>query len=416
MIAVKRSDIRLYADPRKVLLRFLNFGTPERFNPVIDYVSRLDEAEARAQLKAVQENFRDRHFDLDDVFVENFERLAGMVQSPLSQEKKLLIGAFFTHEYSIEASALFNPSIVPHPDQGDLPEGDLRFILSMRATGEGHISSIVFLPGILEADGSVRLEERSKCLHSGEKTAVAGSELSYDLTFPDFVPLSGRVIFPASPSETNGMEDARFLLFNDGQAASYLATYTAYNGREIRPQLIETSDFRHFRIRPLQGQAASDKGMAIFPEKINGRYAMVSRQGGRNLSIMFSEDLYTWDAYQPLQQPQRDWEMLQMGNCGSPVKTPKGWLLLTHAVGPMRKYVLSFTLLDLEQPWKVLVSLEQPLLSPNEEEREGYVPNVLYTCGLLEHQGRLLIPYAMSDRAISFATVDTTQVLAALGY
>ncbi|MEY3369184.1 MAG: hypothetical protein RI973_2339 [Bacteroidota bacterium] len=245
---------------------------------------------------------------------------------------------------------------------------------------------------------------------------MAGSELSYDLTFPDSVPLSGRVIFPASPSETNGMEDARFLLFNDGQAASYLATYTAYNGREIRPQLIETSDFRHFRIRPLQGQAASDKGMAIFPEKINGRYAMVSRQGGRNLSIMFSEDLYTWDAYQPLQQPQRDWEMLQMGNCGSPVKTPKGWLLLTHAVGPMRKYVLSFTLLDLEQPWKVLVSLEQPLLSPNEEEREGYVPNVLYTCGLLEHQGRLLIPYAMSDRAISFATVDTTQVLAALGY
>lgn len=415
MIAIKRSSIRLYADPCKVLLRFLNFGTPERFKPVIDYVSRLEESAALAQLKAIQASFKDRHFELDGVFKEHFKHLEEWVQSPLSVEKKLLLGAYFTHEYSLEAAALFNPSIVPHPEQHDLPAGALRFILSMRATGEGHISSLAFLSGIIDADDTIRLEERSARLHSGIKTPVAGSALSYDLAFPDFIPLSGRVIFPASPSETNGIEDARFTLFNGGQASSYLATYTAYNGREIRPQLIETSDFRHFRIRPLLGNAVSDKGMAIFPEKINGQYAMVSRQGGRSLSIMFSEDLYDWKTFQPLQQPRRDWEMLQMGNCGSPVKTPKGWLLLTHAVGPMRKYVLSISLLDLEEPWKVLASLEQPLLEPNEEEREGYVPNVLYTCGMLEHRGRLLIPYAMSDRAISFATVETAQVLAALG-
>jgi predicted GH43/DUF377 family glycosyl hydrolase len=210
------------------------------------------------------------------------------------------------------------------------------------------------------------------------------------------------------------MEDLRLLRFEDQGSMTYLGTYTAYDGRSIRPQLLETDDFLHFRIRPLRGLAASDKGMAIFPEKIGQRYAMIGRQGGRSLSIMYADTLYEWNSYQTLQQPQRSWELLQMGNCGSPVRTPQGWLLLTHAVGPMRRYVLAATLLDLDDPQRVIASTPLPLLMPNEEEREGYVPNVLYSCGMLLHGEKLVIPYAMSDSSVSFATVTLSELLASL--
>jgi predicted GH43/DUF377 family glycosyl hydrolase len=472
MIPVHRTDLRLKADARKVLLRFLDFGNPARFEPVIRYVLELEEGEADVRYQAICRDFEHRHFDLESVFMEHFERLSGYVPLPVSRTKELLIGAYFTHEYSIQSAALFNPSIVPHPDQTGLRPGELRFILSLRATGEGHISSIAFLTGIVGANLDIHLDADAMKLVRGKRSAhqlfqkgglarklpvqgegaalflqqlpeefTAGEALKevnalesghgldlsaltdylrdyfdthYDLEFPKDSPIESRILFPASRAESNGMEDARFVQFADEKGKYFLGTYTAYNGRAICPHLIETNDFQYFKVRPLGGKAASDKGMALFPEKINGRYAMVGRQGGRSLSIMYADDLYHWDTYAPLQHPQRHWEMLQMGNCGSPVKTPRGWLLLTHAVGPMRKYVLSMSLLDLHNPERVIASLEQPLLSPSEEEREGYVPNVLYTCGMLEHRGNLVIPYAMSDSAIGFARVETAAILDAL--
>jgi predicted GH43/DUF377 family glycosyl hydrolase len=232
---------------------------------------------------------------------------------------------------------------------------------------------------------------------------------AYRVEFAPDSPLESRILFPFAPAECNGMEDARFVWMEDQKV--FLGTYTAYNGHRIQPHLIETSDFREFNICPLRGMAASDKGMAIFPEKIGGNYAMVGRQGGRILTYMTSENLHEWHTYAPLQSPVRGWEMLQMGNCGSPVKTPKGWLLLTHAVGPMRRYVLSMTLLDGEDPSRVLASLPLPLMEPLEHERDGYVPNVLYTCGMMKTNDMLLIPYAMSDSAIGFATADTEEIL-----
>jgi predicted GH43/DUF377 family glycosyl hydrolase len=462
MIPVKRTDIRLKAAPRKVILKFLDFANPSRFQPVVDAVLGMGEAAAELQLSGILAEFEHRHFDLPAAFLENYERLAHYAAvSDISSTKKMLIGAYFTHEYSFQAAALFNPSIVLHPDQTGIAPGQTRFILSLRATGEGHISSISFLTGILGENGEVMLEASSQRLTTGkhltdlhfdkhflldrlllneEYKALLASLLpesfnekqvlelvadqpslreqilkifdeNYDLRFSTSSPIDSRVLFPASGSESNGMEDARFVLFEEGDTKTYFGTYTAYNGKVICPQLIETQDFQFFKIRPLHGAAASDKGMALFPRKINGQYAMIGRQGGRSLSIMFSNDLYCWNEYQPLQHPQRDWELLQMGNCGSPIETPKGWLLLTHAVGAMRKYVLSLTLLDLENPERVISSLEHPLLSPNEEEREGYVPNVLYTCGMMLHNGQLVIPYAMSDNAISFATVELVDVL-----
>ncbi|MBX2928690.1 MAG: glycoside hydrolase family 130 protein [Saprospiraceae bacterium] len=394
-----------------MILRYLNLSNAERVYPVARYVMDLEETEVQRQLQGIFAEFEERHFDLKAAFKENYEKVSANVPGTPSELKKLLIGAYFTHEYSIQAAALFNPSIVPHPDQSGLDAGALRFILSLRATGEGHISSIAFQTGVVDAEGEIALDPASDKLQSGRLISSADvSEESYDIDYPEDSPLSSRILFPRSRAESNGMEDARFVQFRDKENIRYFGTYTAYNGRTIWPQLIETTDFRHFCIRPLHGKAASDKGMALFPEKINGRYAMISRQGGRELSIMYSDDIYRWDDYQPLQTPQREWEMLQMGNCGSPIKTPHGWLLLTHAVGPMRKYVLSLTLLDLDHPEKVIASLDQPLLQPDVEEREGYVPNVLYTCGMLLHGDDLVIPYAMSDSAIGFATVELGDV------
>jgi predicted GH43/DUF377 family glycosyl hydrolase len=417
MINVQRSDIRLKADPAKVILKMLDFGNPARTAPVITQVAQLEPAEVQEQLQLLEQLFAHRHYDLRDRWQQHFELLRqreGGSWPPFSRQQQQLIGAYFTHEYSVQAAALFNPSIVPHPDQSGLQPGELRFVMSLRATGEGHISSIAFRSGIVDAGGHVRLLPAEARLWAGKKEAAGAEGAAYDVRFPPALDLSSRILFPQSPTESNGMEDLRLLRFEDQGSMTYLGTYTAYDGRSIRPQLLETDDFLHFRIRPLRGLAASDKGMAIFPEKIGQRYAMIGRQGGRSLSIMYADTLYEWNSYQTLQQPQRSWELLQMGNCGSPVRTPQGWLLLTHAVGPMRRYVLAATLLDLDDPQRVIASTPLPLLMPNEEEREGYVPNVLYSCGMLLHGEKLVIPYAMSDSSVSFATVTLSELLASL--
>jgi predicted GH43/DUF377 family glycosyl hydrolase len=416
MIEVKRLNMQLVADPRRRILKFLNMGNPKRIEPVLNHITTLSTDEVTMQLEEIRTLFGSRHRDLNHAFTDHFTRLkAGMPLEGLTPDAETLLGAYFTHEYTIESAALFNPSIVLHPEQDRLHEGETRFILSLRATGEGHISSIAFQDGYYNAQNDViRLIERPLQADTGVQKFLSDNKNDgYSVQFPYHLPTGSCVLFPFAPAESNGMEDARFIYLGDEENA-YFATYTAYNGSAIHPHLIRTTDFRNFTLKPIRGTAASDKGMAIFPEKIQNRYMMVGRQGGRQLTLMESENLYEWNHFKPLQKPARNWELLQLGNCGSPVKTREGWLLLTHAVGPMRRYVLSITLLDLENPSKVIASLDRPLMEPNEKEREGYVPNVLYTCGMLNLGNTLLIPYAMSDSAIGFATASQDEILNAL--
>jgi predicted GH43/DUF377 family glycosyl hydrolase len=402
--------------------------------------------------------------------------------APLSRVRQLLIGALFSGEYALESAALFNPSIVPHPDQSGVPEGALRFVMSLRATGEGHISSIEFRTGLIARDGTISVEPVSRFVTVPEvvpnptyykkrfiiklqemgfegrhATAVmsplteqftlheldesvrrvrrvrreskpVGRDLrrtlecirwladsNYELNFPSKLAMSERIIFPVSPNESNGIEDARFVRFTDDDGSvMYCATYTAYNGRAILPQFIETQDFLHFRVLTLNGSAVQNKGMALFPRRIDGRYAMLSRQDDENLFIMFSDSPHYWNDPQVILRPSQMWESVKIGNCGSPIETEAGWLVITHGVGPMRKYCIGAALFDLNDPTKLLGRLSRPLLSPEGNEREGYVPNVVYSCGSLLHGRDIILPFAMSDTVSGIATVSMDDLLAAL--
>jgi predicted GH43/DUF377 family glycosyl hydrolase len=351
--------------------------------------------------------------------VETFEARADEMEEAFAKHgafskiQRQLVGAYFLNEYSFEASALFNPSIVPHPDQSDAPRGGVRFVLSLRAIGEGHVSSLTFRTGTIAADGSVtvdpvaRLASLPRICHR-----VSGPDGdSVELIFKPEEDLSERVIFPVTESQSNGIEDARFVEFNDGSRRTYYATYTAYSGRAIRSELIETGDFMSFRLAPLRGAAARNKGMALFPRKIDGRYAMIARQDNENLYLIYSDDLYTWDGGQAVLKPQFPWEFVQIGNCGSPIELDEGWLLLTHGVGPVRRYSIGAALLDKSDPSKVLARSREPLLRPEPSEREGYVPNVVYTCGAMRHNDTIILPYAVSDTFSNFATIKIAALL-----
>jgi predicted GH43/DUF377 family glycosyl hydrolase len=334
----------------------------------------------------------------------------------LNQTQRRLIGAYFLHEYSFEASALFNPSIVRHPDQSGAPDGGCRFILSLRAVGEGHISSLTFRSGTIAADGSVAVDPAAR-LASVPKVRIRTSGPHGDdveVTFLSDEELSERVIFPVTAAQANGIEDARFVEFNDDGRRTFYATYTAYSGRSIRSELLETTDFQSFRMVPLGGSAVGNKGMALFPRKIDGRYAMIGRQDNENLYLIYSDDLHTWDAGQPILQPRYPWEFVQIGNCGSPVELDDCWLLLTHGVGPVRKYSIGAVLLDKKDPSKVLARSRQPLVYPEPTEREGYVPNVVYTCGAMRHGDQIMLPYAVSDTFTSFATIRIAALMQAV--
>ncbi|MEN8227952.1 MAG: glycoside hydrolase family 130 protein [Bacteroidota bacterium] len=413
MITVTRQNIKIEAKPEKVIAKYLNLSSEDRIRRIITQVLSLDDKVVETSLHRVIEEFDKRHMGFKEILLENFNKIKPFITShaALSLSRKLLLGSYLTHEYSVESAALFNPSIVMHPDQNGLETGEVRFILSLRATGEGHVSSIEFSSGIISREGEITLEPAPPTLTCAKNTLHDGLDSDYELYFDKETPLGGRVIFPASAAESGGMEDVRFVKFSDQGASTYIGTYTAYDGKAIRPHIIETKDFISFKIRALYGKAALDKGMALFPEKINGKYAMISRQGGENISIMYSDDLYYWDSYKTIQKPEREWEITQLGNCGSPVKTASGWLLLTHGVGPLRKYVISASLLDLGNPEVVLATLDNPLISPDIDEREGYVPNVVYTCGAIQHFDNLIIPYAMSDSAVSFARVDINRLI-----
>ncbi|MDK2964035.1 MAG: hypothetical protein PWQ29_1429 [Verrucomicrobiota bacterium] len=473
-----RHDIDISRDTARVLARPHIPGNPARIRNIIDRVLKLPLPAVRYEVDKVMNEFSWRHHRIECVLLSNFDAVRNYFPENIcpSPEQRLLIGACFTMEYAIESAALFNPAIVPHPDQTGLKSGQLRFIMSLRATGEGHISSIVFRSGIIGPDGSLALNPTSKIIDTpdlqlnstyekhlfelklnemrvcSETTAWVLSRLNeffsfeelmrciacfraqfrpaaanqteclhlmewlarsnYETRFSPSIPISGRVVFPVSENESSGIEDARFVKFyEDSGESRYYATYTAYNGHSILPQLIETSDFETFRIITMNGKAVQNKGMALFPRRINGQYAMLSRQDGENNYIMFSDHMHFWQKAQLLQYPESTWEFVQIGNCGSPLETDEGWLVLTHGVGPMRKYSIGAILLDLEAPARIIARLDEPLMTPQEDEREGYVPNVLYSCGALIHNGQLILPYAMSDIRTRVATVSVENLL-----
>lgn len=472
---VKRKRIKIVGDNSRVItLPHIPSKIP-RINNIIKRVLKLSEADAEDQLEETFLLFANRHRNLDQLLLRHYDRVSQYVikKETITNTQKLLIGAYFTMEYSIESAALFNPSIVLHPNQNLLPEGSIRFILSLRATGEGHISSIVFRSGIVDKNLSFNFDtvseyvqtplmvhdafydnnlfelklkdlkawnETSKLIMSSLPTFFTHEELqksireifldssftpdswttttihwladsNYKIRFDEETALSGRVIFPVSANESKGIEDARFVKFtHDSGDITYYATYTAYNGRRILSQLIETEDFQTFNMITLNGEGVKNKGMALFPRKINGKYAMLSRQDGENNYIMFSDNLHFWHEATLIQQPEEPWEFVQIGNCGSPIETDKGWIVMTHGVGNMRQYSIGVILLDLDDPTKVIAHLEDPLLTANEEEREGYVPNVIYSCGSMLLNDKLIIPYAMSDVATRIAIVDVNDL------
>lgn len=412
---VKRESVKLMRDTSRVITRTLIPDDVPRIKRTIDRVMGLSDATAEEVLGNVRRDFGNRHKDLNKVFKNHFSVVAHHIPNAvsLSQIRKDLIGAYFTMEYSIESAALFNPSIVPHPDQSNLPEGNLRFIMSLRATGEGHISSIVFRSGVISKNAEIVFDEKSKFSETADvrRDSNAGNS-NYVVQFRPDQYLSERVIFPVLKSESKGIEDARFVRFvDDNGDVTFYSTYTAYDGFSILPQFIETKDFLTFNIITLKGNAVQNKGMGLFPRRINGKYYMLSRQDGENNYIMVSDDIYFWDKAELIQEPGSAWEFVQIGNCGSPIETSKGWLVLTHGVGAMRKYSIGAILLDLENPKKIIARLEEPLLQPNEEEREGYVPNVVYSCGSLIHNKTLILPYAMSDITSGVATVNVEELI-----
>ncbi len=479
---VQRAEIFINPDRARVLIRPFTPATEQRIVKIIARLLALGEAEIEALLAQVLTEFSGRHQKTRELFLERFEfvRPYLVTDRELSEPRRLVIGAYFTHEYSLEAAALFNPCIVPHPDQTDLPAGTLRFVLSLRATGEGHVSSITFRTGTVDSENRIVINTPTRFVtepqpvadepfdrprfaqqlaelgFAGEFTrrtlaalgetfgladlraavalvqhqmgpadtagipAAAGAILSlalsnYRVRFPADQRMSERVIFPRSPSQRNGIEDARFVRFRrDDGTHTYFATYTAYDGRATDPQLLQTDDFLDFTFRTLSGAAVQNKGMALFPRRIGGRFAMLARQDNENISVMLSEDLHFWRTATLILKPTYAWEFVQLGNCGSPIETERGWLVLSHGVGAMRKYSIGAFLLDRDDPTRVLGRLREPLITPTEDEREGYVPNVVYSCGALLHGGELIIPYAVSDFATRFATVPVAAVLAGL--
>jgi predicted GH43/DUF377 family glycosyl hydrolase len=417
----------LRPDPTRVVVRpFKPAPEPRGLNPtdkvrashIVDRVLRLDAEAAAQQLSDVLDNFEGRHRNLLDIFETRAAEMEGALEphAELNTTQRRLIGAYFLGEYSFEASALFNPSIVLHPDQTDAPENGCRFILSLRAVGEGHISSLTFRSGTITADGSVTVDPTARlaAVPKVRSCAYPPNRDNVEVMFGDEEELSERVIFPVTDAQANGIEDARFVEFNDDGRKTFYATYTAYSGRAIRSELLETTDFRSFRLTPLAGSAARNKGMALFPRKINGRYAMIGRQDNENLYLIYSNDLYTWEDGHCILQPEYPWEFVQIGNCGSPVELDDCWLLLTHGVGPVRKYSIGAVLLDKKDPSKVLARSHEPLVRPEPTEREGYVPNVVYTCGAMRHGDQIILPYAVSDTFSNFATIKITALMQAV--
>ena len=425
MLDVIHHPLRLSADPARVVVRPFHIpieasssaGRPGRVRRIVDSVLALDEEMAEIELELVLRDFEARHWQTRSVFMTRYaqiEQALALDGGEISEIKQQLIGAYFCHEYSYAAAALMNPSVIPHPDQSGLSKGAVRIAMSLRAVGEGHISSVSFREGILGPGPTVELMPEPPFATAADSAIEVGNGAIEVHRHADSS-LSGTVLFPMTAAQSKGLEDMRLVEFtHDDGSVEWIGTYTAYNGATIRSELLRTRDFRSFTLMPMGGPAARNKGMALFPRKINGRYAMLSRQDGENIFIMFSEDLHFWLTRETLLKPTYGWEFVQLGNCGSPIETDAGWLVLSHGVGPMRKYSIGAFLLDRDDPTKVIGRLREPLLAPEHTEREGYVPNVVYSCGGQIHGKDLIIPYAMSDYASTFATVGLDDLLTAL--
>lgn len=477
---IERTGIVLSPNNRRVVFRPFEPPGDDRKLRIIARLATLSEAEVDALLQDVLEEFHGRHQRPREFFLRRFEAVRHLLtDTPLSENRRLLIGAYFTQEYALESAALFNPSIVWHPDQSGLAAGSRRFVLSLRATGEGHVSSITFRTGVVDDDNKITIDQPTRFVTTPEVVPDAHYEKSvfcrkleelglgnsftehalsllneeftleqleatlhaalrenraqhqtlapivegiitlaksnYQITYRLEHELSERLIFPLGPTETNGIEDARFVEFQDEDGSThYYATYSAYDGKMVLPQLLETDDFLCFKMHTLNGPVIANKGLALFPRKINGHYAMLSRQDGENIFLMYSDMLYFWYTKEIISKPTFPWEFVQVGNCGSPIETEAGWLVLSHGVGPLRKYSIAAFLLDRDDPSRLIGRLTQPLLTPNENERDGYVPNVVYSCGAVVHNGQLILPYAMSDYATTFGTISLCELLSAM--
>ncbi len=481
-VSVNRKNIKFRPDTSRVIARFLYTSEERALNTIRSVLNMTGDLPSKA-LNPILRDFSWRHRNISQIFEKHYNKISHLLKlldvdpDSLSISQKTLIGSYFTMEYSIESAAFFNPSIVEHPDQSETGPDEQRVILSFRATGEGHISSIVFRTGVLDKNNNLTIEPVGKmleeakhirkhiydkasfkekleemkefhtlipsnlilnnlndkfsygelrdCIRDARKSLhlAADKEIlfnqiiwlassHYELDFSLDTNISERVIFPVSINERNGIEDARFVKFTeDNGEIIYYATYTAYDGITILPKMLDTRDFYHFKILPLHGEIAQNKGMALFPRKVNGKYAMLCRLDGFNNYIAYSDNINIWRKAKLLQQPKFPWEFIQIGNGGSPIETPEGWLVITHGVGPMREYTLGASLFDLENPEKEIGRLTSPLLVPSAEEREGYVPNVVYSCGSMIHNEELIIPYAMSDYASTYATVDLQELL-----
>ncbi|MFE7800512.1 glycoside hydrolase family 130 protein [Nocardia sp. NPDC057440] len=414
----RRGDQALYPDQRRVLARLFLPGQEilgqgmSRADAIIGRVLGLSDAAVPATLADTMSRFGQRHRDIGAMFATHYAQVAHRVPrtSTPALERRQLIGACFTQEYAVEAAALFNPSIVAHPDQSGVAPGELRFVMSLRALGEGHISSIEFRTGLLGQGDSVRLDEQTPYIQTGQFTSTTSGD--YTVAFPAELPMCERVLFPAVDEESRGIEDARFTRFvAAGGTVTYYATYTAFDGAVVTPRLLQTGDFVTFVSTALAGDGAGDKGMALFPRQVGGRYLMLSRWDRESISVVGSPDARVWSDPVTVYRPTQPWELIQLGNCGPPIETPAGWLVLTHGVGPMRTYGIGAILLDLDDPTRVIGALRRPLLAPNEAERNGYVPNVVYSCGALVHQDTLVLPYGRSDSAVGFAFISLPALL-----
>lgn len=416
MVKINKLNKKFYPDCSRVIIKPYIPREEGRIDRIIMQVLSLSEEQTKQVLDKVAAGFSNRHKNIWDAFDDNYNEIKNYLpkNAEISDNRRTLLGAYFSCEYSVQAAAFFNPSIVAHPDQSNLAEGSLRFILSFRSTGEGHISSIEFRSGCIDKNCQFTFDNVSPY---AEKARAVGATIygkttpDYELQFKPDDDLSEKVIFPMSQNDCNGIEDARFVRFvDDNGEVTYYATYTAYNGHDILPQLLETKDFINFKIKTLHGAFSKNKGMALFPRKINGKYMMISRVDGESLYIMSSDNLYCWDNAKLLKKPENPWEFLQIGNCGSPIETEYGWILLTHGVGPVRQYSIGITLLDIEYPSKVINNTVEPVIVPTEEEREGYVPNVVYSCGAIIHNDNLIIPYAMSDTCSGIITTSVSEL------
>lgn len=468
-----RTVSRLFVPGQETLIR-----GDSRAKAVIDRVLAMSEDEVDRTLARTTARFAGRYRDLGSALERNFGLVAHRLDAAtrVGIARRHLIGAYFTHQYALEAAALFNPSIVPHPDQAGCSSGELRFIMSLRAVGEGHLSSIEFRTGTISGESGIRIDESgpfpgtghsrpgacdrgvlqeklAELGHQGEdaqflwsllppvftpaelETAIgelsrqratradpaalieqvrSAATSSYEVEFGSELALSERVLWPGGAAESHGMEDARFVRFADGENLTYYATYTAFDGSGVASHLLETTDFRTFTASPLAGPATRNKGMALFPRRIRGRYVAMSRWDRESNAIAYSGDRYRWGRAVTLQKPARPWELIQLGNCGSPIETPAGWLVFTHGVGPMREYAIGAVLLHLDEPERLIAALPEPLLMPDESERDGYVPDVVYSCGSLLHGGTVVLPYGCSDSSVRIATIDLAQLLAEL--